>query len=136
MANSPELQGAFRPQVPYKVIFGEGKASALKAEVEELGGRRALLLSGRSVAEKTEAVRIIANALGDRCVGVYSGLTQRAPLATAVEATRIALTAGADTLVGVGGSTISDAARMIAIMMAEGITSQERLRELGRQIPT
>lgn len=133
MVNSPELQGAFRPQVPYKVIFGQGKASVLKAEVEELGGRRALLLSGRSVAEKTDAVRTVANALGDRCVGVYSGLTQRAPLATAVEATRMALTSGADTLVGVGGSTISDAARMIAVMMAEGITSEERLRELGQE---
>lgn len=126
-------EGVFRPQVPTKVIFGEGKASALKAELDELGGRRALLLSGRSVAEKTDAVRTIANALGDRCVGVYSGLTQRAPLATAVAATRMALASKADTLVGVGGSTITDAARMIGFMMAEGITSDERLRELSHE---
>ena len=39
----------------------------------------------------------------------------------------------ADTLVGVGGSTISDAARMIAVMMAGGITNEERLRDLGHQ---
>ena len=32
-------------------------------------------------------------------------------------------------LLGVGGSTISDAARMIAVMMADGILSEERLRE-------
>ena len=36
---------------------------------------------------------------------------------------------------GIGGSTISDAARMIAVMMAEGITSEEKLRDLGLPAP-
>jgi alcohol dehydrogenase len=45
----------------------------------------------------------------------------------------MALAGEVDTLVGVGGSTISDAARMIAVMMAEGITTPERVRELGHQ---
>jgi alcohol dehydrogenase class IV len=133
MVSRPGLQGEFNPTVPFRVIFGQGKVSTLKGEIENLGGRRTLLLSGRSVAEKTDAVRRVASVLGDTCVGVYSGLTQRAPLATAVEATRIALQKEADTLVGVGGSTISDAARMIAVMMAEDITNEERLRELGQQ---
>lgn len=132
-AETSVLQGEFRPAVPYRVIFGQGKVSTLRTEVEQLGGRRALLLSGRSVAEKTDAVRKIAAALGGSCVGVYTGLTQRAPLGAAVEATCMALTTKADTLVGVGGSTISDAARMIAVMMADGITGEEQLRELGRQ---
>jgi alcohol dehydrogenase class IV len=133
MTNPPELQGEYQPPVPSRVIFGRGKVAGLREEVEALGGRRVLLLSGRTVAEKTDAVRTVAAALGDSCVDIYSGLTQRAPLATAVEATTIALRNGVDTLVGVGGSTISDAARMIAVMMAEGITSVERLRELGQQ---
>ncbi len=133
MTTTPELQGEYRPPVPSRVIFGRGKLSQLKAEVENLGGRRALLLSGRSVAEQTDAVRRTQDALGDSCVGVYSGLTQRAPLSTAVTATKMALETGADTLVGVGGSTISDAARMIAVMMADGITTEEELRRLGHQ---
>ena len=66
-------------------------------------------------------------------VGVYSGLTQRAPLATAVEAANLAVSLDADTLVGVGGSTISDAARMIAVLMAEGINTVEELREQGHR---
>ena len=133
MSTTPDLQGEFRPPVPSRVIFGKGKASQLPQEVADLGGNRVLLLSGRSVAEKTDTVRRVASLLGNACVGVYSGLSQRAPLATAVEATNIALEQRADTLVGVGGSTISDAARMIAVMMTEGITSEERLRELGHQ---
>jgi len=90
-------------------------------------------LTGKTLAEKTDAVRTVQSALGDRCVGVYSGLIQRAPLATAVEATRKALELGADTLVGLGGSTIADAARMIGFMMAEKITSEAPLREMAQQ---
>ena len=133
MATDHELQGEYHPGVPSRVIFGRGKVAGLKEELDALGGRRALLLSGRTVAEKTDAVRTVASALGDSCVEVYSGLTQRAPLAAAVEATNIALRLGVDTLVGVGGSTVSDAARMIAVMMAKGITSVERLRRMGQE---
>ena len=131
--NGEELNGEFDPPVQTRVVFGRGKADQIREEVDRLGGRRVLVLSGRSVAEKTGAVRQVAAALGDSCVGVYSGLTQRAPLGAAVEATKMALEGKADTLVGVGGSTISDAARMIGVMMAEGITTEERLRELAQE---
>ena len=127
------ISGEFNPTVPTRVIFGHGKVSTLGAEVEQLGGRRVLVLSGRSVAEKTDAVRKVNEALGDRSAGVYSGLTQRAPLATAVEAANLAVSLGADTLVGVGGSTISDAARMIAVLMADGVTTDNQLRGLARE---
>ena len=127
------LSGEFNPTVPMRVVFGQGKAESIGAEIAALGGKRALILSGRTVAEQTATVRQVHAALGDVAVGVYSGLTQRAPLATAVEAANLALSLEADTLVGVGGSTISDAARTIAVLMAEGITTVEELRRQGRQ---
>ena len=133
MASDGQLQGTFEPPVPSRVIFGQGKVEDLGAEVDRLGGQRVMVLSGRSVAEKTDTVRRVESLLGDRCLAVYSNLPQRAPLATAVEATQIALDNKVDTLVGVGGSTISDAARMIGVMLAEGITSEERLRERAHQ---
>ena len=133
MTQSRVLSGEFNPTVPSRIIFGQGKASSLKDEVQKLGGKRALVLSGRTVAEKTDTVRKVNEALGDLSAGVYSGLTQRAPLAAAVEAANLAVSQGVDTLVGVGGSTISDASRMIAVLMAEGIDTVEQLRALGVQ---
>ena len=133
MTQQKLLQGEFNPAVPTRIIFGNGKIDSLKDEIQKLGGKRVLVLSGRTVAEKTDAVRRINDGLGDMSAGVYSGLTQRAPLSTAVEAANLALASGADTLVGVGGSTISDAARMIAALMAEGITTVEQLRQLGEE---
>ncbi|MCH7737539.1 MAG: iron-containing alcohol dehydrogenase [Chloroflexi bacterium] len=127
------LQGEFDPAVPTRIVFGNGEIGSLKDEVQKLGGKRVLVLSGRTVAEKTGSVRRINDGLGDMSVGVYSGLTQRAPLSAAVEAANLAVANGADTLVGVGGSTISDAARMIAVLMAEEITTVEQLRQLGKE---
>ncbi len=133
MTQQKLLQGEFNPAVPTRIVFGNGKIDSLKDEIQKLGGKRVLVLSGRTVAEKTDAVRRINDGLGDMSAGVYSGLTQRAPLSTAVEAANLALASGADTLVGVGGSTISDAARMIAVLMAEGITTVEQLRQVGEE---
>jgi len=127
------LQGEFDPAVPTRIVFGNGKIDSLGDEVRKLGGKRILVLSGRAVAEKTNSVRRINDGLGDMSVGTYSRLTQRAPLASAVEAANMAVANGVDTLVGVGGSTISDAARMIAVLMAEGITTVEQLRQLGEE---
>ena len=127
------LHGEFNPTVPTRIVFGQGKIGTLKEEVQNLGGKRVLVLSGRTVAEKTDSVRLVVENLGEMCAGVYSSLTQRAPLATAVEAANLSVTNGVDTLVGVGGSTISDAARMIAVLMAENINTVEQLRELGEQ---
>lgn len=133
MTQQKLLQGEFNPTVPTRIVFGHGKVDSLRDEVQNLGGERVLVLSGRSVAEKTDSVTRIVDGLGDMCAGVYSGLIQRAPLSTAVEAANLAVANNVDTLVGVGGSTISDAARMIAVMMAEGITTVEQLRRLGEQ---
>jgi len=125
------LQGDFNPTVPTRLVFGNEKIDSLRDEVKKLGGKRVLVLSGRTVAEKTDSVRRINEGLGDLSAGVYSGLIQRAPLSTAIEAANMAVANGVDTLVGVGGSTISDAARMIAVLMAEGITTVDQLRQLG-----
>ena len=129
----PGLYGTYEPPVPSKVIFGQGRGEDLPSELDRLGSQRVMVLSGRSIAERTNTVKRVEALLGDKCLAVYSNLPQRAPLATAVEATQIALDNGVDTLVGVGGSTISDAARMIGVMMAEGITSEEALRDRGHE---
>jgi maleylacetate reductase len=131
MTQQTLLQGEFDPTVPSRIVFGNGKVDFLKEEVRKLGGKRVLVLSGKTVAEKTDSVRRVNDALGDMSAGVYSNLPQRAPLSSAVEAANLAVAQGVDTLVGVGGSTISDASRMIAVLMAEGITTEAQLRQLG-----
>ena len=100
----PVLQGEYQPTVPSKIVFGQRKVGGLKEEVGNLGGKRALLISGKTAAKKTDAVRRTAAGLGNTLVGTFSGLTQKAPMDAAVEVTKMALDAGADTLVGLGAA--------------------------------
>ena len=124
MTQQTSLEGTFDPAVPTRIVFGNGKVDSLKDEVQRLGGKKAWVLSGKTAAEETDSVRSVNDVLGGLSAGVYSNLTQRAPLSTAIEAANLAMANGVDTLVGVGGSTISDAARMIAVLIAEGITTE------------
>ena len=125
-----DLNGEYIPSSGPRVVFGRGAIARLPDELDRLGVKRALVVSGRTVAESTDVVSRTVSILGDACVGVYSGLTTRAPLPAAMEATRLAIDSGADSLVGIGGSTISDAAAMIAALVARNITDAEGVREL------
>ena len=53
MTQQTLLQGEFDPTVPSRIVFGNGKVDFLKEEVRKLGGKRVLVLSGKTVAEKT-----------------------------------------------------------------------------------
>lgn len=109
-----------------KTVYG---LSNLKSEVQALGSTRALLLSGKTLA-RTEVVGKIATLLGDLCVVVHSD----EPL-KAVEAAR---SHGVDTLIGVGGSSIADALRVIAALLAKESdlkTGQETWTAKTRLLP-
>ena len=53
MAESVNLQGVYHPPVPSRITFGRGKVAELGEEVDQLGGKRVLVLSGKTIAERT-----------------------------------------------------------------------------------
>ena len=57
-------QGEFKPVVASRIVFGQGKIVSLRVEIGNFGGKRALVLSGRTVAEKTSSVKTVVEALG------------------------------------------------------------------------
>ena len=65
------MQGEYDPPVPTRIVFGNRKTDSLKEEIKKLGGKRALILSGRSVADKTESVQRVENFLGEVSVAAY-----------------------------------------------------------------
>ena len=58
------LSGEYRPPVPSRIIFGYDKISTLKMELDHLGCDRVMILSGRTVADKTESVQLVQQAVG------------------------------------------------------------------------
>lgn len=115
------LKGEFRYIPIGKVIFGPGTASArVRGEVEALGAQRVLIVTGRTLATKTDLVATIETALRGICAGVFQDTVQHVPRATVLAGARVAQHLGADALVVVGGSTAVDTAKGIALVVAEG----------------
>ncbi|MBS1862907.1 MAG: iron-containing alcohol dehydrogenase [Actinobacteria bacterium] len=104
-----------------KVRFGPGSVAGLAAEVDRLGAKRVLLITGNTLADKTDLVEKVGAVLGDRLAGVFSKTHQHVPRATVVAAAAAAREAEADCLVSFGGSSPSDTTKLVALLLAAGV---------------
>ncbi len=102
-----------------KVIYGAGALSALPEEARRLGGRRALILTGQSLATRTPHVAEAEALLGELHAGTFAGIRQHAPESGIAAALELARRARADLLVSLGGGSPIDAAKALARSLAE-----------------
>jgi alcohol dehydrogenase len=109
-----------------KVIFGPGTVTRLKAELEELGATRVVVITTHSLI-KTALYDRIKNILGDLYVGSYEGTIQHVPRRCVLEGARMCRQLKADSLVAFGGGSCIDTAKGIALVIAEG-EELDRLR--------
>jgi len=115
------LKGEFRYIPIGKVIFGPGTAATrVRGEIEALGARRVLIVTGRTLASNTDLVAKVQAALGAAHAGVFQDTIQHVPRATVLAGARVAQELAADALVVVGGGTAVDTAKGIALVVAEG----------------
>lgn len=87
--------------------------------VKRAGARRALVVCSPSVNRRTDTVRRIEAALGDRYAGVFDGIEKDSTYASVRAATDAARDASADLLIAVGGGSVIVATRAVAIFLAE-----------------
>ena len=110
-----------------RIIFGPGQVEALPGQVDKLGGRRAFVITGRSLATKTDLVQRVERLLGERHVGTYAETKQHVPSQGVVEAARQAREARADLIVSFGGGSPVDCAKLVAYALAEDLTEAAQL---------
>ncbi len=91
----------------------------LRDAVDRAGAKRAFVVCSPSVNRRTDVVRRIEAALGDRYAGVHDGIEKDFTYASVRAATRAAADAAADLLIAVGGGSVIVAVRAVAIFMAE-----------------
>src|SRR5919206_1010914 len=114
-APADPLTGVFQCLPVERVLFGPGRVEALGEEVDRLGGRRAFIITGRSLATKTDIVRRVEQLLGERHAGTYAETRQHVPSRGVIEAADRARAAGADVLISLGGSSPVDCAKLMAL---------------------
>jgi maleylacetate reductase len=93
-----------------RVHFGAG--SLQKVEEEARSSERAFVITGRSLAERTDLIRRVEALLGGKHVGTFVGMSEHTPgsaVERAAEAAR-----GSDLLLSVGGGSVIDGTKAVA----------------------
>ena len=96
-------------------MFGAGALDQLPREIEQLGARRALVLS---TPQQVELANDVSLRLGDRSVGVYPHAVMHVPVEVARKAIEEASRLGADCVVAAGGGSTIGLAKAIALQSA------------------
>jgi alcohol dehydrogenase class IV len=91
----------------------------LQEAMDRAGAKRAFVVCSPSVNRRTDTVRRIEAALGNRYAGVYDGIEKDSTYASVRAAQQAAAGATADLLIAVGGGSVIVATRAVAIFMAE-----------------
>jgi alcohol dehydrogenase class IV len=113
-----------------KVVFGPGSVAKLAAEIDRVGGTRALIVTGNTLATQTDLVERLIAILGDRFAGVFSDTRAHVPRSTVIAATEALRDAKADAIISFGGGSPNDTAKLAALSLAAGVTTEAELSEL------
>lgn len=114
-----ELKGDYTFLHLEHVRFGSGSIQQLADEVKALGGQRALVITGNSLATKTDVIQQVTSLLGPLHAGTFAEIRQHAPKSGIVRAAEMARETNADILISVGGGSPIDAAKIVAHNLAQ-----------------
>ncbi|HSB78684.1 MAG TPA: iron-containing alcohol dehydrogenase [Candidatus Methylomirabilis sp.] len=120
----------FPPQE--RVIFGQGAVRHLADEVDRLGRKRALVITGTTIAKRTPLLSRVQEILGPRLAGVFFPISQHVPQNDVINAALQGREARADVLVSLGGSSPVDGAKAVALCLSEGVVSEQELHSYCR----
>ncbi|MEZ5668345.1 MAG: maleylacetate reductase [Alphaproteobacteria bacterium] len=98
--------------IPARVVFGSGTVRQVRAEVERLGARRALVLATPQQAAQAEAVGAL---IGDLSAGVFAEAAMHTPVETTERAMARVAEVRADCTVAVGGGSTTGLGKAIAL---------------------
>ena len=110
-----------------RIVYGTDFAQALTRELALSGERRIYVVASGTLARSTDVIQRVRDALGERCAGVCARIGAHTPRIDVVAAANAARAAGADLLLGVGGGSVTDAAKMAAICLGNGISDPTEL---------
>lgn len=119
MATADHVQDFRIATYPCRVYCGQDALSKLPAEVARHGAKRVFVISGKSVATKSDLIERIKKLLGGSFVGSFDAMGKDSPVEDVIAAADEARAADADLLIAVGAGSVIQAVRVVAIAMAE-----------------
>lgn len=123
----PSRMGFTRTEL---VTMGQPAAHAIADHAEAAGHSRVFLIASTTLREQTDAIAAIEVALGHRHAGTFSGIAPHAPRADVLRAADAARAARADLIVSVGGGSVTDAAKIVPLLIRHGVSTVEAFEPL------
>lgn len=96
----------------YRVVFGAGSLRHLVREIDQLGARRALVLS---TPQQRDSAERVAALIGERCAGIFDQAVMHVPIETARQARELARQLNADCAIAIGGGSTTGLGKAIAL---------------------
>jgi maleylacetate reductase len=121
------MHGEYRYIAQEKVIFGRPMLEALAQLIGQRGAQRVMIVSGKSLAQKTSLVADLVKGLGDRCIGVFDGCAEHAPRETVIALTRELREKNVDLVVTLGGGSPIDTVKVALLCLTVGVTSEKEM---------
>ncbi|MDF1646937.1 MAG: iron-containing alcohol dehydrogenase [Legionellaceae bacterium] len=128
------FQGTYTYPKMKSVIFGHNFIQALKEGIKSCKAQSILLLASNTLTKKTDYVDQISTALEGKLVGVCSHIAAHTPRDNVLEMTKLAREKNVDFLITLGGSSITDAAKMVSLCLANHVYETEQLSKLHPKV--
>ena len=120
-----DVRGQFTMCPMDDVFYGAGSISNLGAVLEANDVNRALLITGTTLATKTDLVDKVQAAAGGRIGGVFHETVMHVHRDSVLRAAEAARSLGADGVVTFGGGTPNDTGKAVLMALADDITDRD-----------
>src|SRR3984885_13249337 len=128
------LTGAYRFPAMESVIYGRPFTGVIKDEVERADAHAVFVLASGTLARETGLVDELRAALGNRFAGLHAKIGSHTPRVDCVAAANAARDAGADLIVTLGGGSVTDAAKIVAMCLSNDIRDAAQLDDYRARI--
>jgi alcohol dehydrogenase class IV len=120
---------------PTRILFGAGNVTEAAPEADRLGISRVILVSDAFLASQTDIVARVRKVLGSRIAAEFLDVPPDSGVDVVMAGYQAAQAGGADGVVSVGGGSVIDTAKGIALLVREGghLRDYEGFQNLNRK---
>ncbi len=119
-------KGVFNIPPMERVFFGRPFVEVVLEEAERLDAQRVFLLVSNTLNNKTDEISKLRTALGQRYAATYDDMPAHIPRDAVLRAAAIARAAKSDLIVTVGGGSVTDAGKNVALCLEHNITEMDQ----------